>query len=418
MNTLQLIWIHGCLTGAGTYLVEQTLAESTCGAGFYQTKINKTDCICCHPGHYCPQGATAPILCPRGTYQPSSAQCTDRCECIPCGKGEYQDEPGQSSCKCCKIGHRCPNPTMAPIPCEPGTVQIQNRCPERRQCSPAGKGYYQPDSGQSLALCCPDGFRCPNETTVQPEPCQPIPCDVGTAQPSSGRTTCADCADGYYQNGTGQELCLSCPSGHTCINKGTPEACSPGSIGPSSGRTNCDKCTQGYYQDKSSQTQCICCLEGHQCQKTHLPPVPCEPGMYSSGTSYCDGSRYQCYQCARGYYQEKAGQTECFCCPPGHHCPHTERLPIPCGSGTIQSENTCCENRYRCSRLHCRLLSRREWSKSVQSLSRWPLLSSSRQLSYSVASRALQPQYWKGSMLSVRQRFEVYWQHHLWKLYS
>lgn len=391
---ISLLYID--ITGTETFLAPEALAQGTCKVGYYQTKKGKTDCICCHIGHYCPLGAAAPIPCPKGTYQPSNAECLDRGECIPCGKGEYQDEPGQSTCKCCTIGHRCPDPKEAPIPCEPGTIQNKDKCSERTKCYPAWKGYFQSQSGQPHSLCCPAGFFCPNETTVSPVPCPPgtyqeaddcsqrdkcydckegtyqdksgqsscktcppghkcpdktgppIPCEVGTAQTAStvsGRTTCYKCAGGYYQNETGQESCVCCPAGHVCNDNKMPEPCPPGQYesDPCRSRTKCYSCNKGYYQDKPGQGACMCCPVGHQCQNADMPPVPCEPGTVSYGSC---SDRYICSQCSRGYYQEKAGQTECNCCPDGHRCGRTDRLPIPCEPGTVQSES--CSLRYKC----------------------------------------------------------------------
>ena len=147
---------------------------------------------------------------------------------------------------------------------------------------------------------------------------------------------------------TGQETCICCPRGYTCTNRKTPDACPPGSYINTDYceyRTKCSECSRGYYQDKSGQTHCMCCPPGHQCQNAHLPPVPCEPGTMSY--TYCS-DRYLCKQCDRGYYQEKAGQPECNCCPAGHRCGRTDRLPIPCEPGTFQPESYGCSSRYKC----------------------------------------------------------------------
>ena len=252
------------LAGTGIFLADQISAQGTCKIGYYQTKKGLTNCICCHIGYYCPQGATAPTPCPKGTYQPASAECLDRGECIPCGKGEYQDEPGQSACKCCPVGHRCPDPKAAPIICEPGTIQNKDKCSERTQCYPAEKGYYQPESGQPSSKCCPEGFRCPNETTVWPEPCPP-----GTY--SGSRSSCAEmdkcyeCPEGTYQDKSGQSSCNNCPPGYKCPNKaGSPILCETGTAsGTDNARTTCVQCKDGYYQNvtfyyKLIQNFCYC----------------------------------------------------------------------------------------------------------------------------------------------------------------
>ena len=233
--------------------------------------------------------------------------------------------------------------------CSPSHA-LRHLCKQQKQlfrdkCYEYPEGTYQDKRGQRSCKTCPPGHKCPNK--VGP----PIACEAGTAQTASsvsGRTTCYQCADGYYQNETGQESCVCCPRGHTCTNKKTPEACPPGyykNTDYCQYRTSCDACSKGYYQEKPGQTHCICCPDGHQCQNVHLPPVPCEPGTISE--SYCS-NLLECRLCSRGYYQKKAGQTVCNCCPEGHRCGRTDRLPIPCEPGTAQAESNSCGNRYKC----------------------------------------------------------------------
>ena len=45
--------------------------EFPCPAGTYNNRTGlerKEDCVPCTTGHYCPQGTTDPIECPRGTF--------------------------------------------------------------------------------------------------------------------------------------------------------------------------------------------------------------------------------------------------------------------------------------------------------------------------------------------------------------
>jgi len=43
----------------------------------------------CHPGKYCPQGASAMIDCPRGTYNPDKGGVSELLSCKPCDPGKY-----------------------------------------------------------------------------------------------------------------------------------------------------------------------------------------------------------------------------------------------------------------------------------------------------------------------------------------
>jgi len=62
-------------------------------------------------------------------------------KCIPCEKGKYQDENGQTSCKKCKIGTFMPST---------GSDQESDcvKCPEGNKCSTPG--LEEPDD-------CPKG---------------------------------------------------------------------------------------------------------------------------------------------------------------------------------------------------------------------------------------------------------------------
>ena len=44
----------------------------------------------CPAGHYCPEGAIAPVPCGEGTYQSMTGKST----CVKCPPGKYCDEMG------------------------------------------------------------------------------------------------------------------------------------------------------------------------------------------------------------------------------------------------------------------------------------------------------------------------------------
>ena len=71
----------------------------------------------CPPGNACPAGAVNPKQCSAGFFADQKQPF-----CRECGKGTYQNAPGQRACKPCPAGAYCPNTkTTAPVQCPAGT---------------------------------------------------------------------------------------------------------------------------------------------------------------------------------------------------------------------------------------------------------------------------------------------------------
>ena len=129
-----------------------------CEAGRYQNASDALDCWACEPGHYCLQGASAPLPCPSGTHQDltlttpmtSEAQCVgcgagtfcpigaetptncsagihaalaQQSECAKCNAGRYQDQEGEMACRICDPGSYCTLGASVPLPC-PGASNL------------------------------------------------------------------------------------------------------------------------------------------------------------------------------------------------------------------------------------------------------------------------------------------------------
>ena len=95
-------------------------------------------------------------------------------------------------------------------PCPPGKY-----CDTAGIASPSGDcsaGYYCPEGSSSstpLQYRCSSGYKCPGGTG------EPIPCDPGTYQDSSGQSSCLACPPGYYCDPPFSQK-LPCKAGYYC----------------------------------------------------------------------------------------------------------------------------------------------------------------------------------------------------------
>ena len=135
----------------------------------------------CEPGSYCPEGASAALLCAEGSYSEaadlgSDEQCTktdpgyyastgstEQTPCSPgtvatnasmgacakCEAGKYQDTDGKTECKPCTVGSYCAEGAAAPLPCKAGTYQNETMLQLNLSMTSADD-----------CLECPTGHRC------------------------------------------------------------------------------------------------------------------------------------------------------------------------------------------------------------------------------------------------------------------
>ena len=91
----------------------------------------------CFTGHYCPEGTVEPIDCPPGTYGAVTG-LTNVTGCTPCDLGQYCQTPALTAPEGdCHAGFYCeeasdnPTPVLCPPGhyCPPGTG-VPFRCPE------------------------------------------------------------------------------------------------------------------------------------------------------------------------------------------------------------------------------------------------------------------------------------------------
>ena len=201
------------------------------------------DCSLCPGGSYCPENATAPIMCSARTYCPPASSSP-----IPCPGGSYCVH-NVSAPTICPHSTFCPRESASPTPCRLGTYCVEGStvealcprgtrataasvngsrarledvcewCPEgttgtdpnRVQCVPCPAGHFclQNSPDFNMPARCPKGHYCPARAT------RAIPCGVGTYNPLMGQTSnasCVSCPQNYYNHLEGQVACRECSS--------------------------------------------------------------------------------------------------------------------------------------------------------------------------------------------------------------
>ena len=378
-----------------------------CPAGHYcdYDAANLTDYIVpeiCPAGHFCPNGTrmATQFPCPVGTFHNETGLRSSD-ECPPCLPGTYCGEAGlraptgpcAASYYCsggasvprpmdgltgdiCPVGYYCPEGTLGPVPCPPGTFGPKNGTAAVEECEPCTPGMYCesaalvfptgpcparffcPEGTDVPALLCPFGSYCPDGVGV------PLTCPSGTHQDEPAKADCKECPRGFYCDR--EEKCLfpvtynttelsTCRDQWDCSNTtnvtlgNATQYLPPGAEGP----LPCQALTTAFTQPQP-------CPAGHYCPSgvKFGTEYPCAPGTYGPSTHMV--SAEDCLECPPGLYCLTSGLAEptgnCsagyYCtgssdtpnpmggamgdvCPIGHYCPAGAHWPVACPPGTF-----------------------------------------------------------------------------------
>eukprot|EP00347_Sterkiella_histriomuscorum_P024098 403332318 len=409
--SVDLASVDDCTDCPGGYycpMEGQVSYSLKCDAGYYCSKKSYTpqpdpdDVIekelggLCPAGSYCPQGSTDPLKCPAGTYNsfPGMRAVSD---CISCTPGYYcigsnLDEPDGL----CKAGYYCPSGSQKEdeiatdpgyyslegssiqIKCEPGTytdLSAQTTC---KQCD---AGTYCDTFGMDLGEPCPAGYYCPAGSV------KPIPCAVGTYNPtaaSSGSGACQNCDAGKYCDEEGLTYVKgTCSAGYFC-KTGSPSAtpainltlsinsgyitkygiCPRGNYCPI-GSEDPTPCPIGYYlngEGGNALSDCVKCQAGSYCDATGLavPKGNCDLGYYCEAGSdsiqetvcpvghYCLEGSTNALICLSGKFQATTGQSTCDDCTAGNFCSYSSSTETTCPAGSYCPANSKSADQYLC----------------------------------------------------------------------
>jgi hypothetical protein len=199
------------------FILQADLPQLACLSGEYW---NGVSCVQADPGYFAlGSGVTAQTGCDPGNYQPNPGQSS----CIPASIAFYVDLPIATAQTACPVGQ-----TTA----TQGSTNI-SACFVPSSCS---AGSY--DTGSSCALADP-GYFVPNNGAVAQ-----IACDAGKYQPNAGQTSCLNAQPGNFVANTASL---------------TQTPCSPGSYQPSANQTACIPASANSFvptSGASSQTAC------------------------------------------------------------------------------------------------------------------------------------------------------------------
>ena len=286
----------------------------------------------CPRGSYCVAGKRLP--CPAGTYGNVSALSTSGCSAACGGAGEY-----------------CPEGSLVPLKCPPGSVLHRRQRPQ-----PVSARHIWSDGGvrrRALQRAVSAGSYCP-AGSVLPTAClrertenhraqgphmhgalsrgpllsreQHVPRAVRRHDGGLGRLRQEAVLPGwrgspasdtsrllrYWRLPRGRSREAPCESGYRC-HLGVRHACAPGTHEPAAGA----EATQ------VDAAQCRPCPPGHYCPRGTGAAKPCPAGTYGNvignetglSTAACSGP---CYR--------------------GHYCPEGSVLPTPCPPGTFGNQ--------------------------------------------------------------------------------
>ena len=255
--------------------------------------------------------------CIAGYVQPSVGQSL----CIICGKQEWQNLNGQTTCKTCGVD--------SPYAGNYGHVGARDTC---EYC---GTGHVVPSSGTNQGACtaCLVGEHQPY-TTLQ-RTC--YLCATGKYNPDTGQTNCKNCDKGYYQESQGKTSCKQCAKGDyaNVVGLTNCKECAKGQYTNQLGQHGCKNCELGKANNNEGVDGCIDCeLHSYADQVGLHTCKNCAAGKYGTGSKLytnantcvnCPTGQYNsaagqpCAQCPTGQYQNQGGQGGCKNCPTGHY---------------------------------------------------------------------------------------------------
>lgn len=206
-----------CLAGSSSCL--------PCSAGAFQREAGSTACDECVAGHWCAEGAPAPLTCPAGTFS-SAVGLSSSAECDEC--------PG---------GHFCLAGSIAPTPCpvatkgeQPGGVSEAAACKPCQLPSTSVKGSTSCDSCEAQFYALP---RTDSRTELECRICEPnAECPLNTTLATM------ILLDGHWRLSVRSKQVVACAVG--AVNATTGRAVSPCRGGVVAGIEGSDYCAAGH----------------------------------------------------------------------------------------------------------------------------------------------------------------------------
>ncbi|OQS00484.1 hypothetical protein THRCLA_05945, partial [Thraustotheca clavata] len=200
-----------CLGGVKAALTIDWLPNVIAGATASQTCTEGSFCLegtmeatLCYPGHYCPPGATFPVITPPGTFSSDNGAVAP----MLCFPGTFAVFASSTNCQVCPAGYTCPGYGN----------YIPTICPQ---------GFYRSIADSITCRLCPPGTWSPNTGLTDISYCEP--CPVGRVCGIQGMNNLNQsiiCPSGYVcGEGTTLEMQYlhECPAGYYCASETTQD---------------------------------------------------------------------------------------------------------------------------------------------------------------------------------------------------
>ena len=288
----------------GTAGTDSTVCRS-CPTG-KANNVEGADCLDCIAGYVQPSvGQSLCIICGKQEWQNLNGQTT----CKTCGIddpfiGNYGHKSARDNCTYCGTGYKVSNGACTACP----TGMHQPYTTYQTQCYVCSKGKFNPDTGQTNCQNCPVGRYQDNQDNTAKTDC--INCAAGTYASTTGKTICDNCHAGKYQDLPTQTSCKNCAKGQVTPSQGVNTMCNqcvPGKYQDTVGQSVCKSCGAGQYQTndnnmgQTSASSCLTCPCGHKCTGGGSKEN-CLKGTYASGTN-----NVQCTSVDIGHYTDSDG---------------------------------------------------------------------------------------------------------------
>jgi len=233
---------------------------------------------------------------------------------LNCPPGEY----GKYFCEKSPPGYRSPGSTMNPYECDLGTFQPSHG---KSDCLYADLGHYVDTTGSAIQIPCEIGTYNPDARMTNSSSC--INAQPGHYVDQIGQASQSPCAPGTYNPESGSVSytdCFDAEEGHFVQNYGQSEQlpCLTGESQNETGQTRCVPCPSGQYQSAQGQTSCIYSSPGHYVK---------------------DIGQLEQLKCDFGSYQPNSGATGCIITQPGTYADE-KMLTAPklCSKGSYQTD--------------------------------------------------------------------------------
>ena len=247
----------------------------------------------CQPGYYCPEGSEDPRKCDGGKFCDDAGLSEPKGNCSAgyfCKLMAETSTPNDGTGDVCPSGHYCPEGSMDPTPCLPGTYYDGTQATNSSACKPCRSGWFCNDTGLVAPVGeCTAGYYCPpgqSSSTPSSYTCPPgSKCVKGSDRPQK-------CDSGHYQDEPLKDFCKLCPARFYCnatyggVDNFNQYVCPEGHYCPNGTRFAeefpCENGTFNNLTGRASQSECTPCLPRYYCGEPGLtyPQTLCSSGFF------------------------------------------------------------------------------------------------------------------------------------------